>query len=68
MIGELVQINKYGVTVWVNKQMDEQRRDECLCLNCKVLHTCPIAAEGLRLAKLTDIAFMVTRCPKFIRY
>ena len=56
----------YGRAVWVNQDMDAARRTECLCLNCKSLKYCPIAAEGLKLCRLTDIAFMVTRCPKFI--
>lgn len=67
MKGNLVQVEKYGRLVWVNEQTEALRRDECLCFNCKQLSDCPIAAEGLKLCKLTDIAFMVTRCPKFIR-
>lgn len=67
MKGQLVQIEKYGRSVWANQQMDDARRTECLCLNCKALNDCLIAKECIRLCKLTDIAFMVTRCPKFIK-
>lgn len=57
----------HGRAVWVNTLTEPIRRTECLCLNCKNLHDkCAIAVEGYRLATLTDIAFMVTRCPKFI--
>ena len=63
----LEQVERYGTLVWRNAEMDEARRKECLCMNCKRLHDCAIAKEGLRLCQLTDIAFMVTRCPKFIK-
>ena len=65
--GKLIQEIHYGTEVWVNAQTDEMRREECLCLNCKRMDDCAIAKEGLRLCRLTDIAFMVTRCPKFIK-
>ena len=65
MKGTLIQIEKYGITVWANQQTEEARRTECLCFNCKRLPDCAIAKEGLRLCQLTDIAFMVTRCAKF---
>lgn len=67
MKGTLVQIEKYGRMVWANEQMEQVRKEECLCLNCKRLTDCEIASEGYVLCKLTDITFMVTRCPKFIK-
>ena len=63
----LIQVEKYGTMVWANQEMDEARRKECLCFNCKRQNDCAIAKEGLKLCQLTDIAFMVTRCPKFIK-
>lgn len=59
--------NHYGQWVHVNRDTEDIRRTECLCMNCQNLETCPIAAEGHRLCQLTDIAFMVTRCPKFVK-
>lgn len=67
MTGDLVVLTKYGRQVFANAKTEEMRRTECLCLNCKALHDCAIAKEGLRLCQLTDIAFMVTRCPKFVK-
>ena len=67
MQGTIITVNKFGRDVFANQQMDEARHTECLCMNCKQMHSCVTAKEGLRLCQLTDIAFMVTRCPKFIK-
>ena len=66
MKGKLITLIKYNRSVLVNEMTENMRRDECLCFNCKSRSDCPIAKEGLRLCQLTDIAFMVTRCLKFI--
>ena len=63
---------KYGTEVWTHPDMDRLRKEQCLCLNCRFMrpsHTdhCKIAAAGYALCQLTDIAFAVTRCPKFLR-
>jgi hypothetical protein len=67
MNGTLIQIEKYGTMVWANAETEAVRSTECLCYNCKRRNDCAIAKEGLKLCQLTDIAFMVTRCPKFIK-
>ena len=56
---------KYGVYVWINTETDELRREQCLCLNCDHLTQCVIAKNSHELCKKHDIAFMMTRCPKW---
>lgn len=60
-----VQVEKYGVKVWQNKEMDELRKDECLCLNCDHIKECDTATAGYKLCVSDNIAFMVTRCPNY---
>lgn len=52
----------YGVTVAVDKEMDELRRERCLCLNCECKDSCLVAKKFYELCKLNDIALAVTRC------
>jgi hypothetical protein len=61
-----------GSQVWVNKDMDELRRAECLCYNCGRLNiggdesrNCPIAGMLYNLCKVVNLTAMVTRCPVF---
>ncbi len=60
-----VLVDKYGKQVWSNEEMDFLRKSECLCLNCNLMKTCAIAAQGLTLCRTQNIAFMVTRCPSW---
>lgn len=62
-----------GSQVWVNKEMDELRRTECLCYNCDRLKiggdeskNCPIAGIIYNLCKVVNIATMITRCSVFV--
>lgn len=56
-------IEKYGTEVFQNIEMDEQRRAECLCLNCDRMIDCTHAEELFDICKSYNIALMVTRCP-----
>jgi hypothetical protein len=56
------QVFTYGATVWSNLEMDELRKRECLCLNCKRREYCEYAAIMYNVCILGDIALMVTRC------
>jgi hypothetical protein len=58
-------VEKYGMAVWQNVEMDEARKTQCLCMCCQKMGKCDIAAKGYTLCKETNIAFMVTRCPAF---
>ena len=59
------QVERYGVAVWEDEEMDALRKKACLCLNCHKLGNCQIGAEGYDLCKRHNIAFMVTRCPSW---
>lgn len=62
----LVQIQKYGTTVIANEDGERFRKEECLCLNCLWLEEgCEIAKQGLAFAQANNVAFAMTRCPKF---
>ncbi len=54
--------NHYGTDVWTNKYMDELRRTECLCLNCKYIG-CQTSRTLYEFCKENDLALAVTRCP-----
>jgi len=56
-------------TVFVNKDTDDLRRTECLCLNCEIKdkHKCIIASTLYDTCVFEDLAIMITRCPNFKR-
>jgi hypothetical protein len=53
----------YGKLVWTHVEMDDLRREQCLCLNCQRMKFCPVAAKLYELCKKEDVALAVTRCP-----
>jgi len=55
----------YGKDVWCNEEMDNARRKECLCFNCRYLKVCASASELFGFCKDYDLAIMVTRCPNW---
>lgn len=56
----------YGSNVWVNPEMDELRKDSCLCFNCEELDkSCDIAKKFYHLCQENDCALILTRCKKF---
>jgi hypothetical protein len=58
-------VEKYGQEVFQHTEMDELRKTQCLCLNCIGMEFCETAHGGYDLCKKYNIAFAVTRCPKF---
>lgn len=54
--------NHYDKDVWVNKKMEELRREECLCFNCKKIGDCKYASGLYGVCKDGNIALAVTRC------
>lgn len=56
---------RYGCSVWINKEMDELRKKQCLCLNCLCIKTCAVAKQVYVLCKDNNLATMITRCPDF---
>lgn len=57
----------YGAMVWTNVFTDFIRREECLCLNCDDMSTCPVAQQLYELCKENDLALMMTRCKSYRR-
>jgi hypothetical protein len=55
----------HGAMVWTNPFTDFIRREECLCLNCKSMDSCPIAKQLYQLCKDNDLALMMTRCKSY---
>ena len=56
---------RYNVEVYADLEMDNLRRERCLCLNCSEISNCSTAKELLDYATKKNIAFMVTRCPVY---
>ena len=54
--------------LWANLEMDEKRKEECLCLNCDRKNddppysSCPVAGEFYRICVENNMASMITRC------
>lgn len=61
----LKQDKYHNSIVWVNIMMDELRKTECLCLNCKDIKDCEIASKLYGICVNNDIATMITRCKIF---
>lgn len=63
---QIEQVVKYDAEVWSNVRMDELRRDECLCFNCRHDKDSCVTAEALYdLCVAADLALMVTRCRSY---
>ena len=57
-------VEKYGVEVWCNPEMDLRRQQECLCLNCGRLNFgCKQSSLLWAKCKVFNLAIMITRCP-----
>ncbi len=54
--------------IWANKEMDEARREECLCYNCDrkkdnpPYSSCPTSSKLFKVAVEENMAMMITRC------
>jgi len=48
--------------VWVNPIIEALRESECLCLNCGIMKTCPIAKRLFKLCVKEHLAMAITRC------
>ena len=62
-----VQIERYGRVVWELPTHDGDRREHCLCLNCRTFKPdmdghCKIAARLYDACKEFGLALFVTRC------
>lgn len=57
-------VEKYGELVHSNIEMDELRKEECLCINCPHMNTCHIAKMLYEICKAQDMAMMITRCKR----
>lgn len=55
-------VTKYGTRVWSDTEMDELRKNHCLCLRCGILFICPIATQLYAICKDRNLALMTTRC------
>ena len=56
---------RYGVRVWLDKEMDELRKTRCLCLRCLRLGDCAESRKLLRFCIEHDVGLAVTRCPSW---
>ena len=60
-------IIKYGVEVYADVEMDNLRRERCLCLNCSIMNSgCETAKELYESAKKNNLAMMITRCRTYV--
>ena len=63
-----IKMTRYGAKVWGNEEMDLLRSRECLCLNCGHLNEgCKQSRILLAICKTFNLAFMMTRCPDWIK-
>lgn len=60
---KIEKVEKYGVEVYSNIEMDKLRKEECLCFNCLELGSCRKAVTLKCFCEDTNIAMMITRCP-----
>lgn len=60
---EVTKVRKYDRDVWQNEKMDNLRRTECLCTNCRFIKICDWASELFGICKDHDLALAMTRCP-----
>ncbi len=58
-------VERYGVKVWCNEEMDNLRREECLCVNCTLEDDCSWAVGFYNMGRDANIALAVTRCPEW---
>ena len=61
-------VERSGEWVTEHETMDGLRRKQCLCLNCKLLEvptTDCAKAISYALCRTFNVAFAMTRCPKF---
>lgn len=63
----VIQVEKYGKTVWCNGIMDSKRKQECLCLNCALIDNCKEAQHLFDFSVKHCMAMMITRCPNWER-
>jgi len=64
-MGKPVQVEAHGETVWSDTEMDELRKENCLCLRCARLKRekgCLVAKDLCEICREWDLALMVTRC------
>ena len=72
MLEQPNQVEKYGVLVWQNPTIEALRREECLCLHCARIDRdcggegCTIAGDLFAICKRENVAFPVSRCPKWL--
>ncbi len=55
----------HGREVFADLEMDNMRRERCLCLNCSKMDYCPISKVFYDVCKTNGVALMVTRCAKY---
>jgi hypothetical protein len=56
----------YGQYIWSDIEMDELRKERCLCLNCsRRKEQCARAKQFYLICKDYDMAMMITRCREF---
>ncbi|MCX6746602.1 MAG: hypothetical protein NTU63_00510 [Candidatus Pacearchaeota archaeon] len=67
MTGKIEKIVAHGVEVFADVEMDNLRRERCLCLNCqKMPSNCSVSKDFYHLCLQNNIALMVTRCPEYV--
>ena len=58
-------VEKYGATVACHKEMDELRREQCLCFHCGEKDECGRAKSLLKFCTHFNMAMAITRCDKY---
>ena len=66
--GKIEKITKYGTEVWADVEMDELRRDRCLCFNCgEKDNDCSIAKRLYDICQEENMAISITRCKNYTK-
>ncbi len=58
----------YDRYVWTNTVTDKIRKEECLCLNCRILNCCDIAKKLFGICKEDGVSLTTTRCFYFVLF
>jgi hypothetical protein len=62
---KIEKIVAHDIEVYADVEMDNLRRERCLCLNCREMDYCHVAKTFLNICEHNNIALMVTRCREY---
>lgn len=62
----MIKVERNGLEVWEDEDMDELRKQRCICLKCNRRLNCSILLDFAIINDYSN-AFMMTRCSEWIK-